>query len=242
MSKFGGFGTTYWGKQNNNIGVTKKAMANSSKIATTAKMSATKQQAIRTGGWANPSKGGESKFVDQLSQATILTPSDSSFIAPKLINGIASGSSASQRIGRKVTVTKVSARGTWRMNAASTGGSPLRVVIFYDKQSNGALATETDMMNEDTYHSFNNLSNRDRFVVLADVFTDPISLNANANSHTWKVNWKGSLEMVFNQGTDSSIGSIQSGAIYIMFAQTGDIAGASGPDVTWASRVRYTDV
>lgn len=207
-------------------------------------MSGTTQQAIRTGGWADPSRMGlgELKFVDTqptfgpaAGALTFQTPGVSN-----LINGIVPGSSASQRIGRKVVLKSILIRYTWALAPTSTGGSPLRILVVYDKQANAAAPGVTDILLANEFNSQNNLSNRDRFVTIFDHITEPI-----AAGETYSVSGtlfkKLNLETMFNAGTAGTIGDITSGSMYITFAQNGNILTAS-PAATTSIRVRYTDV
>ena len=196
------------------------------------------QQALRTGGWANPSAGGELKFVDN--SATTSTNLATTWSAAILLNGLANGSDASTRIGRKVTMKSLLVRYVASLQAGSTQGSPVRILIIYDKQANAAAPGITEILLADDFRSPNNLSNRDRFVTLADTITDPIAVNGTF-SVAGVIYKKFSLETMFNQGTAGTIGDITSGSVYMFVSQTGT-AGVAAPQVLWRSRIRYTDV
>ena len=87
------------------------------------------------------------------------------------INLIAQGVTESERVGRKCTIRSI----LWRWNLqypsqavmASTSDS-IRLVMYTDKQANGATAAVTDLFESNDYQSFNNLSNSGRFRVLYD--------------------------------------------------------------------------
>jgi len=202
------------------------------------KMNSTNQQAIRTGGWANPSKGGELKFCDIAATPTI--PTSAAFATPILLTAIANGTDASGRIGRKITLKSLLIRWQLSLAATSVGGSPVRVLVIYDKQANAQAPAITDVLLTDTFTSQNNLSNRDRFVTIFDQITEPVSVQNNYACAN--VNYKGiNLETIYNAGTDAAIGSIASGSIYLFVAQTGSTTIAA-PVFTFKSRLRYTDV
>ncbi len=44
----------------------------------------------------------------------------------------------------------------------------IRVILYWDKQANGATATVTGILESDDFQSFNNLANKNRFVILMD--------------------------------------------------------------------------
>jgi len=183
----------------------------------------------------------EMKFKDTTASSTI-TVNAATFTTPGatfLLNGLVPDSTATGRIGRRVTIKSLYVRLTFGLLPASTGGSPLRVVIVYDKQSNAAAPAVTDIMAADSFQSPNNISNRDRFITLCDRVTDPIGA---AGEFQVALNFykKLNLGVQFNAGTAGTIADITSGAIYILFAQAAGIT-TTAPICTWYSRIRYND-
>lgn len=201
-------------------------------------MSGVNYQAVRTGGWANPSTTAELKFIDVSSNANPAAGA-ATFSTPVLLNGIASGSTAETRIGRKIVLKSLYLRAFVNLNATSTFGSQIRVIVFYDKQANATAPAITDLLLADNYLSPNNLSNRDRFVVLCDEMMEPISVNAN-NSTAITVYKKLNLETMFNGGSAGTVGDITSGSVYLMTAQNG-IIGTAAPSFVFRSRIRFLD-
>jgi len=201
--------------------------------------SSTNQQAMRTGGWANPSKGGELKFCDN-TISTAITFNSAAFSAAQLLLTIAQGTDASGRIGRKITVKSLLFRFAIKLGTTSTFGAPVRILIVYDRQANATAPAITDVLTVDDFFSPNNLSNRDRFVTIFDNITDPIS--AGSNAQVADVLYKRlNLEVMYNAGTDATIGSISSGSIYLFVAQAGSLLTANG-NINARCRIRYTDV
>ncbi len=89
------------------------------------------------------------------------------------VNIIPQGVTESQRVGRKCTIKQIN----WRFNiilpektAAGTPGPPdiVRLIMYLDKQCNGATATITDILEANDFQSFNNLANSSRFKTLMD--------------------------------------------------------------------------
>lgn len=209
------------------------------------KMSSTTQQALRTGGWANPASGSELKFTD-LGASTSLANSAITWSTPTQICRISPGTGPSDRIGRKLRVTKLYLRwwfGLNNTNGTVTGSSPLRVIVVYDKQCNGVAMPVTDLLLTDGFLSANNLTYRDRFVVLMDFLTPSISSTATKSVAGSEIK-NTSLEVLYNTGPDGLVGSISSGAFYIMCAYNGQIAnGDSGTAAyfNYSIRCRYKD-
>ncbi len=127
----------------------------------------------------NGNVGAELKFHDvDIDQAAIAT-GGTVFITAV---GIAQGTGESERIGRKVTIRSIN----WRMNILLPNAANLtstndevRVILFLDKQANGATATVTGILESANYQSFNNLANKSRFRTLMDRVYD---MNAQAGA------------------------------------------------------------
>lgn len=196
-------------------------------------------QAIRTGGWANPSRQGELKFIDVSTGGTLTFASDA-FFAPILLNGCTQGSDATNRIGRKINIKSLYVRWEAHAGTTTTQGSPVRVIIAYDKQANAGAFGKTDLLLADDVLSPNNLSNRDRFVVLYDELSDTVANNAKPTvcGTCYK---KLNLETLFNSGNAGTIGDIQTGSIYIMAAWHGTSVGTANGAFNFRSRIRFVD-
>lgn len=197
------------------------------------------RQAIRTGGWANPARGGELKFLD-VSNNTGPTVDVATFGAGVLLNGCANGSDASSRIGRKIVLKSVLVRYQFAMAPTSTFSSPFRIMVVYDKQANAAAPAITDILLTDHFSSQNNLSNRDRFVTIFDHVTQGCG-NQSEFSISGVLYKKLNLETMFNGGSAGTVGDITSGSLYMFVAQTGRI-GTASPTQATRIRVRFDDV
>lgn len=128
----------------------------------------------RVGGFYGRYSGvhGELKFHDvDVNDATI--SAGGTILNAGTINIIPQGVTESQRIGRKCTIKSIGWR--WRLSllAQDAGATPVsadtvRVIMYLDKQCNGATAAASDLIESDDFQSFNNLSNSQRFVTLMD--------------------------------------------------------------------------
>lgn len=199
-------------------------------------LSGTSRQALRTGGWANPSRMSELKFVDTniAGGATGITIG-----VQGLLNGLVPGSNASQRIGRKVVMKSVYLRYRIQLAATTVGGGKMRLMLVYDKQSNAAAPAITDILLTNNWTSPNNLSNRDRFTVLCDHISDCISVGGDflASGEIYK---KVNLETFFNAGVAGTIGDITSGSLYLLYGNSGTFTTAQ-PTIDYDTRIRYSD-
>lgn len=98
------------------------------------------------------------------------------------LNIIVQGNTESNRIGRKCTLKRVDVKGHLLLDATATAANTseiVRIALVCDKQTNGAAFSATDLFETDSIASFNNLSNKSRFRILA---TKTIELNCGAGS------------------------------------------------------------
>ncbi len=115
-------------------------------------------------------KGGELKFHDvDLDDAVIAAAGT---VTPS-INLIAQGVTESTRVGRKCTLKRIGWKYTIELPEADAVATPnasdlTRIIMFLDKQCNGATAAVTDILETADFQSFNNLANSGRFRILMD--------------------------------------------------------------------------
>lgn len=127
----------------------------------------------RVGGYYGRYRGeaGELKFHDiDVDDATI---AGGGVIQKNSIVGIAQGTGESERNGRKCTIKHIS--WTWSLelptqDAAATpgGGDTVRLIVYLDKQTNGATAQVANIFESDNFQSYRNLANQGRFDILYD--------------------------------------------------------------------------
>ena len=87
------------------------------------------------------------------------------------LNLIAGGVLEDQRIGRKCTIRSIGIKFDVSMPAsagAMTTGDIVRIMLLLDRQANGALPANTDVLEAASYLSFNQLANKSRFSTLFD--------------------------------------------------------------------------
>lgn len=218
-------------------GVLKKAIDTRRGIVPMSRMSALKVQALRTGGWANPQIA-ETKFIDNTASTTLATAA-ATFSSAILLNGCVQGTEAVNRLGRKIVMTSLYLKGTATLQAASTQGGYVRIMVVYDRQANGTAPAITDVLLADSSISPNNLSNRERFVKVIDHETQNVSTQGDF-AVPFEIYRKLNLETNFNTGNAGTVGDITTGSLYMFLAQSASIATA-GPVVNWRARVKFAD-
>lgn len=161
------------------------------------------------------------------------------FTAATLLNALQQGATAVTREGRKVDLKSLYVRYSVALSATSTGGSPVRILIVYDKQTNGATPAITDVLLANDFHSPNNLNNADRFITLVDEITDVVSVNNNF-SVSGAIYRKLGLETVFKDTSVGDVTDIISGGIFAFLAQNSAV-GVANIQCISLTRVRFTD-
>lgn len=167
------------------------------------------------------------------------------------------GTDYTNRIGRKINLRSVYIRGQIFTelgtvpSAGSQGSQFGRMIIFYDKQPNGAAPAVTDLLVSASPSAQLNLNNRDRFEILADktwVF-DPYFFSTTATQSYGSASRQiyaikkykklGNRDVIFG-GNAGTIADINTGALYMFFI--GDQA-AAGDDLNAivSTRVRFDD-
>lgn len=189
---------------------------------------------------------GEWKFLDStITQDINTTP------ALILLNGLAPGSSASQRIGQKVDIRSIEIRLRWTTTPVTGVDQYCRASIVLDRQPNGAApGNYTDIFLASSVTSPRSLANRKRFRILWDKAL-PMGSNLNAattpstlpNMRIFKAYMKFRRPIVeeFNSGVAGTVADIATNSLYLVTFGT-EVAGNTDVNMAGYIRIRYTDV
>lgn len=155
-----------------------------------------------------------------------------------LLNGMPTGNDANTRLGRKIHIKSIQLKGTvsWDIQTpVATGGASsgrAKVCLVYDKQSNGAAPAFIDIFDNSTTvpspgpWTMRNISNADRFVILHDeVFDMTVNndtgaafvFNTDRSLATFDYYRKCNLEVTYNTTAGSTVGSIATGGLFLIF-------------------------
>lgn len=182
--------------------------------------------------------GIEQKNIDS-GLVDLALPATNAFTGAQLLNGCAQGAAQNQRIGRKMLMKSVQ----YRFHLGSAAGvAPaqslaVRILIVYDRQANGAIALNTDVLSGGAlFPSQQNLANTDRFLVISDVIH---GLDTDKQQPVvGKVFKKIQLDTQFG-GAAGAIADINSGALIAFICTPG---AAVAPVINCNFRVRFQDV
>lgn len=190
---------------------------------------------------------------DAIGQTAIITP----------LNLIQVGSGFYQRVGRKIEMKSLTIKGISATLRTVVNESIGRILVIYDRQTNGALPAIADILqgtdqtgaNVTSAYSGINLNYRDRFLILKDEkfylpsLTDTAGVITNLGLHDntqqfpmFKCHLKlKNLETMFRADTSPAvIGDIATGGLYLVVM--GSLTSAStGWSFFWESRLRYGD-
>lgn len=164
---------------------------------------------------------------------------------------IAQGNTESQRIGRKLTVKQIN----WHFEikffgstATAATSDVVRIILYHDRQANGATATVTGILESDDYQSFNNLANKQRFTILMDRnysmvarsgsgrgSTDTLAFGEDVQTDTFYKTCNIPIEYD-NSGTDGAITTIRSSNIGVIA-----LSRDGGSQLVSKMRIRYSD-
>lgn len=186
----------------------------------------------------------EKKNLDILNTTAIVAAQTTASLF--LLNGCDDGATATTRVGRRITMTSIYIKWAGSFAATTAGSSPLRLAVVYDKQSNAAAPTATDVFQVDQISTQLNLSNSRRFKVLIDEVVEELGTQG---PQSWfrtiyrdftAGGRKQGLNVEFNTASTANVDSITSGSIYAFIWQNGNIITAS-PTQALYSRIRFSD-
>lgn len=158
---------------------------------------------------------------------------------------IAQGTTESQRIGRKVVIKSINWRYRLFLPATTSSASTsdiVRMIVFIDKQANGAAAGVTDLLESADFQSFNQLANKSRFTVLHDK-TFNLESRSGAGDGTTNTYGEMAISSSFfkkcsipieydNSGTTGAVTEIRSNNILVMLLSEQGLC-------TFDSKMRY---
>lgn len=184
----------------------------------------------------NANKKPEKKNIDVDTAAMVVAGQVTASLI--LLNPIPQGNTENQRIGRAVDMVSLTFKWVGAFATTTTGASPLRLLIVYDKQANGVALTAVNVLQADSIENPMNLAYSKRFLILVD---EEVECVGTAGPQAWfrKGYRKLNLPAEF-AGNGGTVTNIETGSIYALVYQTGGILTAN-PNSQLYTRIRYTD-
>lgn len=151
------------------------------------------------------------------------------------LNIIPLGNTSTTRIGRKINIRSL----LFRCATSSTSGNPenARVLIVYDKQTNGVTPLAADILSNavDTTSPMN-LNNSERFLIIADFLTEQTQSGVENCLHKPEYR-KINLDTMYGTNT-GTIGDINTGGLFLLACGTDSV----GTSLVYTNRIRYLDM
>jgi len=188
----------------------------------------------------------EVKFKDTTTAQTAVASAGSIFNATLLT--MVEGNTDVTRIGNRITVKSVMLRGNVVLPSTADAlntSQIFRIIVYLDRQANGATAAVTDILASADFRSFNNLDNSDRFRTLAeetiDCKLDGATPSGAAylygeNKKSFFMKAKLNLDVKF-KGNAADVTQLSGNNIGVLVISETDNIGTVG----YIARVRYTD-
>lgn len=168
---------------------------------------------------------------------TNVSPQNDQIVEASLVT-ITQGSTGSQRDGRKIVVTGIHFRG-FLVNDANSAGGALRIVLYVDKQPNGATASTTSYFSSANAktQSFRNLTEFKRFRALVDKTYIVNSTGGTVSQNRRAVNFNLKVNIPINYtSTTGAITELLESNIGLLTSATG-----ANLDLDGIWRLRYVD-
>lgn len=185
-----------------------------------------------------------------------------------------SGAAFYQRVGNKIAMKSLHIRGVIApsgANAAAVSQQIARIIVFYDRQTNGAAPSVADVLLYTFYDGTTvttstggvNMNNRDRFYVLMDMQVilpacgingataastinqgvDPNGNAGDSNQGQFNVNRFIKLKGLEAQykANNGNVGDIAAGGLFILCISSGDANANAAFRFSYSARLRYND-
>jgi len=157
----------------------------------------------------------------------------------EVMNDMFQGITDVSRIGLNIKNVKTLLRFSFENDPAQFG-SIVRYILVVDKQTNGVLATQAQLMADSTTGNRAVLTpfarvNYKRFRVLLDKRVHLSSVGVNVTTRSHVIRWAGNTRFL---GAGAGIANVSTNAI-LLYVVTNVVAGAAVPIVTWYCRHRY---
>lgn len=155
-----------------------------------------------------------------------------------LLNGCAQGTTAITHVGRSIMMKSLTWKFSGHLAPTTTGASPVRLLIIYDKQPNGVACTAAQVLSADILAAPMNLDNSHRFTILAD---HEISCIGTAGPQAFFAKGYRKIGLPAEFGSAAAdITAITTGSVYAFFWQDGGLLVAL-PSCIFTSRIRFED-
>lgn len=173
----------------------------------------------------------EPKFVDTVSTGVAFANT----MTYVRLTSIAQGTTDSTRVGNKILLKDLLIRWTCSINTAATGNNIVRIILFVDKQTEGALPINPDPLATANADAPLSMDESKRYVIIRDwhYVLNTTTFQSTAKKHYKILNFHCDFD-----GTGSTIGDAKENQIYLGFITS---AASNFPSLSYYARVKYFD-
>lgn len=192
---------------------------------------------LRSGGLLPYPSNVERKFLD-----TALTADATTTASINAVNVMVVGTGANTRIGRRILMKSLQIRcQIEREDPATTTAQHVRMMVVYDRQSNGAAPAVTDILDTSAVQSLRNMANVGRFFMLSDEFVEITAAQGGNQYFIYNKFLKFNLPVYYNAGNAGTIADVSTGGLFVIYLGS-QAAGVDDINVTGSARLRFTDM
>lgn len=157
-----------------------------------------------------------------------------------LLNASTLGDNLNNRDGRQIFIQSIQVKFRAEFNAAAATASPLRFILFQDKQANGAAPAVGELLDIATAGAIDALrllTTRKRFKILADR-RYYVSQNSGLGGIVDDIYLKKPITVQYNAGNSGTITDITTNSLYMLMTSDETV---NGPFGGFFARVRFTE-
>lgn len=156
------------------------------------------------------------------------------------LNPCQAGGLPTNRVGRRITMTSLLFRGRFQTAPTTTGNCPIRIIIFYDKQTNKAAPVAGDVLAADSIEQVALLANSHRFRVLRDIVIPCVGTAGPQSAYVNEyIKMNKQVEYIDGAGA-GTVADITSGGLFCMIFAN-DLTAVAALSQAIQCRVRFTD-
>lgn len=181
----------------------------------------------------------ELKFLDH----AITTQYFSTTAGTTLLNGCASGTTASSRVGRSIVMKSISLDLLFHFAKNITPDvQSFRIVLVQDRQANAVETTYAAVFGASgTVTSHKEMEYRDRFYILMDKVFTLRSDSTVGSSRQLKLYKRVNIPVSFNAGVTGNVSDILTNSLHLIWKGDTALNGVNHPYMTGNCRIRFAD-
>jgi len=157
-----------------------------------------------------------------------------------LCNCTVRGTTENNRVGSKIAMKSIHCRGFGAVTPATGVDQIHRVMLVFDRATEGTTPSVTDILNSINVYSFPVGENAWRFQILWDRTIDLSATAESGSIASFKVDLNGNWPVLFNASSAGTVADLASGALWFVVIGT-SAAGATAGSSNFNTLVEFVD-